>query len=452
MKKIVLYYIVSLLSASLLLAQEGITLNDAIEIVKSQNLEIKAATLDVEIAQKNTTVASGNNWGKLDFTQNIARSDDAGNVFGFKLTSREATFGDFGFDEFNPLNPNILEVAPDALNYPDARNYFQSKLSYQVPLYAGGKISSYTRVLESMERIKKLDREAMINTKIYETRKSFYDMALIEQATRHLQQISDNIATLEKTTQFMMDEGYAKEVDLLEVQSKKADVDRLLNQMHSNAKLLYHYLSFLLNQEVNHITTPRTSVKVPQYSKELVLSNNIDIKKATQGVQIRKDMRSVSDSGFLPEIGAFAEVQTSDDTFLGDANDHKSYTIGAQLKWNIFNGGIDNAKYEKSRVEEAKMKMQLDLAKKGVALQVAKISTEIESLDFEVNSLKKERELSKRIYHSYEERYKEQLASMSDVIIKQSQQIEKVLALLTVQNRRNERIFALEKILNGAQQ
>ena len=40
---------------------------------------------------------------------------------------------------------------------------------------------------------------------------------------------------------------------------------------------------------------------------------------------------------------------------------------------------------------------------------------------------------------------------MNDLIIKQSIQIEKILALLEVQNKRNERVFALEKLANGEQ-
>ena len=453
MKKILGLISVTLLANMSLYAQAPITLSEAIEIVKSQNLEIKAATLDVQSAHEDIIAVSGNNWGKLDFVQNVMRSDDAGNVFGFKLSSREASFGDFGFADFDFTLPQdqLLATQPTDLNYPEDRNYFQSKLTYQIPLYAGGKISGYTTILESMEAIKKLDREAMINAKVYETRKSFYDMALLYKTTTYLKTIFDNITTLEQTTQFMMDEGYAKEVDLLEVQSKKANVSRLLQQMQSNQTLLYHYLSFLLNQPVDNIIVPKEQVPMPKYSQELILTQNIDIQKATKGSIMRREMSDVSRSGYLPEIGAFGEIQTADDTFLGDANDHKSYTIGAQLKWNLFNGGIDNAKIEKARVEEVKMNTQLELAKKGITLQVAKISTEIKSLDFEINSLKKELKLSNRIYNSYEERYKEQLASMSDVIIKQSQQIEKVLALLTVENRRNERIFALEKILNGAQ-
>ena len=41
---------------------------------------------------------------------------------------------------------------------------------------------------------------------------------------------------------------------------------------------------------------------------------------------------------------------------------------------------------------------------------------------------------------------------MSDVIIKQSEQIEKILKLEEVRNKRNERIFALENISNGDKQ
>ncbi len=38
---------------------------------------------------------------------------------------------------------------------------------------------------------------------------------------------------------------------------------------------------------------------------------------------------------------------------------------------------------------------------------------------------------------------------MSDVIIKQSEQIQKILQLQQAKNKRNERILALEKLTNG---
>jgi len=429
----------------------SLTLDEAVEILQTQNLEIKAAKLDVDAAKSEADTVSGMNWGSLDFTQDFARSNDAGNVFGFKLSSREATFGDFGLSEFDPTNPDPsqLSIQPNDLNYPEVTNYFQSKLKYEIPLFTGFAISSYSEIMESMTKMKTLEKEQITNEKIYEIRKAYYDMALLNDSILNLEKIFENITTLENITSDMITEGYAKKVDLLEVKAKKGNVERLLLQMHSNEKLLYHYISFLLNKKIDSIEIPRSEITMPNYKDEDILKDNLDIKKAKTGLDIRENMLSVSQAAYYPTLGAFGEISTADDTFLGDASEHKAYTFGARLSWNLFNGGIDSAKIEKSRIEQMKMKSQVELARHGISLQLAKVRTEIESADDEIASLKKELTLADEIYKNYEGRYKEKLASMSDVIIKQSQQIEKILQLQVAKNARNEKIFALEKLANG---
>ncbi|MBD3797328.1 MAG: TolC family protein, partial [Campylobacterales bacterium] len=261
--------------------------------------------------------------------------------------------------------------------------------------------------------------------------------------------ILDNINALQNTTQTMIDVGYAKKVDLLEVKAKKGNVERLLVQMKANEELLYHYISFLLNQKIDNITVPSNEISEPYISDDTVLSKNLDIQKATTALEIKKTMVDANQAAYYPTVGAFAEFATADDTFLGDANDHKAYTVGARLTWNIFNGGIDNANVEKAKVEQLKMDSQVQLAKKGIALKLAKIRTEIKNVNQEISSLKQELELANAIYENYEARYKEKLVSMNDVVIKQSSQIEKILELLVAKNKRNEKIFELEKLANG---
>ncbi|MCD6433472.1 MAG: TolC family protein, partial [Sulfurimonas sp.] len=315
--------------------------------------------------------------------------------------------------------------------------------------FTGFQISSYSDIMESMTRMKTLEKTQVINQKIYEVRKSFYDMALLRDSTKHLKTILDNIETLENMTKNMIEVGYAKKVDLLEVKAKKGNVERLIVQMDSNQKLLYHYISFLLNRKVTTIQTPSSEVPMPLLSDEDILNSNLDIQRAQTGLEVRQSMIDVSKSSYYPMVGAFAQIATADDTFLGDANDHKAYTVGARLTWNIFNGGIDGAKVEKSRLDHLKTKTQVQLAKKGIALKIAKTRTEIETADAEIVSLKKELDLANAIYENYEGRYREKLSSMSDVIIKQSEQIQKILQLQMAKNKRNERIFALEKLANG---
>ena len=452
--------IISILSFALLLnandsTTNALSLNQALEMLKSQNLEIKAANFDVESAKTNVDVVSGMNWGNLTFTQDVARSNDAGNVFGFKLASREANFGDFGAREFMATQTptgfpdSAYTTPPHDLNYPGYRNLFQSKLKYEVPLFTGFAISSYEDIMKEMTKMKSLDKEKVIAEKRYELKKSYYNMALLDASIKNLDKILSNIDILENTTKTMIDVGYAKHVDLLEVKAKKGNVQRLLVQMHANKKLLYHYISFLLNQRVTAIIPPISDIAMPKLSDEEILKSNIDIQKATTGLEIKKSMLESSEAGYYPTVGAFGEVSTSDDTFLGDANDHKSYTVGARVTWNLFNGGIDSAKIEQSKIEKLKMQSQVALAKQGIALKLAKIRTEIESYDAEIASLEKELALANAIYDNYEGRYKEKLISMSDVIIKQSAQIEKIVQLQSVKNKRIEKIFALKKLANG---
>lgn len=425
---------------------DSISLSEAIEILKSQNLEIKAATFEESAAKNKIQTVSGMKWGKLEFIQDIAKSNDAGNVFGFKLTSREATFNDFGFAEFGRIP---MDEPIDGLNYPDARVFFQSKIKYELPIFTGFQITSYENIMKKMAYLKGLEKQKVVNEKIYELRKSFYDMALLEDSEKNLKVILKNITTLENMTNEMIIEGYAKKTDLLEVQAKKANVKRLISQMENNKKLLYHYLSFLLNKKISHIQLPQTHVTMCKSTDDEILNSNVDIQRAKTGLVIRKNMVDVSKSSFYPMVGAFAEIATADDTFLGDAKKHQAYTVGARLSWNIFNGGIDSAKVQEAKIEHLKTATQVELAKKGIALKIAKIRTEIEGYDDDIISLKKELDLTNEIYKNYELRYKEKLASMSDVIIKQSQQIEKILQLQQVQNKRNERVFALEKLSNG---
>ena len=86
----------------------------------------------------------------------------------------------------------------------------------------------------------KLDTIAIVNEKIYQLKKSFFDSYLLDTYLHNLNIINANMNKLENMAQSMIDEGYAKHVDLLEVQSKKANVTRMINQAHANKELAYH--------------------------------------------------------------------------------------------------------------------------------------------------------------------------------------------------------------------
>jgi len=462
--------VLSMMTLPLFSAVNKLTLNEAINIVKKDNLELKIARFTEQVKALEVKAAKGHKYGKLDAIVQGMRSNDAGNVFGFKLQSREASFGDFGFSEFMGAIGNgaqnsggdfgrfsqglaqsgdqILSIKPHDLNYPEARNHFQTKLSYMLPLYTGGKLTEYARIAKSLYKMSKYDTLKVLNEKVFQTKKAFYDISLVEHYIVNLSIIIRNIEKLESIVRNMKKEGYATNIDLLEVQARKAEVQSMYNQAKLNRDLAYQFLSFLLNREVRSIRRMNDIAPMPRVTKRELEKNNIDIQKALLGLQITKMSLNVQKANFLPTLGAFGEYGSADDVLWNDFFDKDAYTAGLQLKWNLFNGGIDKANLEKAKVQYLMVNDKVRLAKKGVLLKARKLKTEILSADADIQNYKRQWLYAKKVYENYRARYKEGLVSISDLLIKQSKELEVLLKLMTAKNKRNTKVFELEALIN----
>lgn len=435
--------LITLLAFRLCFGDDGLSLDDAIKKVKEHNSEIIIAKFDERIKALEHQASLGANYGSLELSQAALRSNDALNIFGYKLQSREATFADFGFKQFTGSN---YMLAPEDLNNPKDRNHFQTKIEYTIPLYTGGKLEQYGKITKALESMSTLDREALSLQKIYEIKKSFFAISLLDAYLYNLRIIASNTAKLEAKTAAMMEEGYVKKVDLLEIQSKQADVEHLIHQAEANRALLYYFVSFLVDEEITAIKGSYEEAQTFLSADDHVLSDNIEIKKAEKGVEISQMNIALQQSAFLPQVGAFANYGSSDDTYMNDFAKNDAYTVGLQLKWNLFNGGSDKNNLEKARVENLKASQQLVLAKKNIALHLKQLQTQIQNYEYEAKSLKKEVELAHLIYENYAGRYEQKLVSIHEVLMKQSEELTKVLRLKEVQNARNEKIFELQKL------
>jgi len=438
-----------LLNLPLLASVENLTLDTALSMLKENNLELKISRFNEQMKAYEAKAVEGQNYGKLDISLTGMRSNDAGNVFGFKLQSREATFGDFGFAEFDTSGAtNPLPVAPKALNYPDARNHFQTKISYMLPLYTGGKLREYGRITKAMQRMSQFDTQKLLNEKTFQTKKAFYDISLIQNYIYNLSKIIKNIRQLKDIIASMKNEGYAQEIDKLEVEARLFEAQSMYNQAKLNRDLAYQFLSFLLNTQVSSIKKVSEMAAMPVIHLDEIESTNIDIQKAKLGLEITQMAVGVEEANYLPTVGAFGEYGSADNSLWNEFTDKDAYTVGVQVKWNVFNGGVDAANLEKAKVNYLKVQNQVLLAKSGIKLKIKKLQTEILSKNADVKSYTKQLQFAKKVYENYRSRYKEGIVSITDVLIKQSKELEILLKLLTVKNERNTKIFELDSLIN----
>jgi outer membrane protein TolC len=443
---------------------KNLTLSQALDMLNKKNLELKISRFNAQMKAYEAKAAKGHHFGKIDASIMAMRSNDAGNVFGFKLQSREANFGDFGFDEFlTPLGQAIggasqgklpkdmsglLQVKPDTLNYPKPRNHYMTKVSYMLPLYTGGKLTEYGRISDALHKMSQFDTKKLMNEKVFQVKKTFYDISLVDNYIVNLSKIIKNIERLKTVVKSMRREGYAQEIDMLEVEARQAEAQSMYNQAKLNRDLAYQFLSFLLNIKVDSIKKVNDMAPMPYVDKNKIENNNIDIQKARLGLKITKMALNVEKSNFLPTVGAFAEYGSADNEFWNEFRDKDFYTVGIQLKWNLFNGGIDAANLERAKVNYMKVQDQVTLAKSGIVLKVKKLKTEILSANADIRSYKKQLKFARKVYENYSARYKEGIIPISDLLIKQSKELEVLLKLLAIKNKRNTKVFELNSILN----
>ncbi|MDD5405927.1 MAG: TolC family protein [Sulfurovaceae bacterium] len=428
----------------------NLELKEALAMLKEKNLEIKVAQFDAQMKQLESKLPMASRLGKIDATLGAMRSNDAGSVFGFKLQSREATFGDFGFSDFLSPPPdcasNILNCQPHDLNYPKARNHYLTKFTYSVPLFTGGKITQYSRIAHDMYEMSKIDKDKVVAQKVFETKKTFYDITLIENYINNLSKINNNISRLEDTVKEMTKEGFAIKTDLLEVQAHKAEAQSLLIQAKLNRDLAYQYLSFLLNNEVKSIKKIDEMAPLNMPTKDEIQNNSFDIQKALLGLQITENAVWIQRASFLPMIGGFAEYGSADNVIFNDFHNHDFYTIGLQASWNIFNGFADKINLEKAKLENLKTIDQVELAKSGTELKAKQLQTAALSAFEMTRSDEKSLAFASQVYENYLAKYKEGLSPVGDVLIKQSKELEALLKLLTDKNTYNAKVFELDSL------
>ncbi len=451
---------------------KNLTLSRALDMLEQNNLEVKVSKYEETMKFYDIATVKAKNYGTLDLTFAALRSNEAGNVFGFKMQSRDASFADFGFADFmgaigqgaqqsggdfgkfsqglSQNGSNILAIKPKDLNYPKARNHFVTKLTYKLPLYTGGMLTSYRKITEKMYNMSKLDTDKVLSLKKFQLKKTFYDVALVNNFIANLNRIERNIKKLERVVKEMKKEGYALETDYLEVDSRLAEVEAMANEARLNRELAYHFISFLINTDVSSIVTPKRAPVEPRVTKDVIEARSLDIAKAKLGLKISKEAIEVEKAKFKPQVGAFAEYGTADRKLVvHNIGEKDFYTIGVQAKWNLFNGGADIASLEKAKVRYLKVSTQVLLAKKGIWLKATKLKSEIRSLSSRVRSYSKQYKFARKVFLMYKEKYKEGITSITDLLIKQSKEIEMLMKLQKIRNDRNTKVLELQKLING---
>uniref|UniRef100_E6PNS4 Putative Integral outer membrane protein TolC,efflux pump component n=1 Tax=mine drainage metagenome TaxID=410659 RepID=E6PNS4_9ZZZZ len=343
----------------------------AIDMALRQNPDLLSAQAQIAQAQAGVSQAEGARLPKITATVGATRTNDALNAFGMKLSQRQATFNDFGANQFT--GPESLGVAPNNLNDPGWVNNFSTRLEAQLPLYTGGKLQGYRQQARAM-LLAAQSGDVAARQQIIARALQAYDGVYTARAFQGVAAKALEAAQSQvKTVDSLLKQGVVIKSDLLSAQVRLEDVKLQQEQagdMEAQAMDALHVaLGLPLTEKIE--LGPEVQVSLPAGSPDSwigqALENNPQIQALRQQIQAASGKVEVARSELYPQVGALARVDTADPSVGFSAH---SYTIGAQLTWNVFDGGVARQGVDQAVAQRMEMQAKLQSAENQLGMQI----------------------------------------------------------------------------------
>jgi outer membrane protein TolC len=351
---------------------ETLDFKQAVNRALVQNPDILAASAQVTQAAAAVRQASGSRLPKVTASLNLTRTDDALNAFGLKLSQRNAKFNDFGANEFT--GPSALGVAPHNLNHPDAVNNFNPRLELQLPLYTGGMIEGHGEQANATLRAAQ-HGDALARQRVTLDVLSAYEAVHTARAYVAVsRQARDAAESYVKTITNLLKGGVAVKSDLLSAQVHLEDIKVQQTQAENAVQQALDQLHLLLGMPLSaplEVAAP-VEVKplegsVKEYQDEAVQSNpglaalRNQIEASQAGIKVARSSK-------YPQLGLLARADWNDASLGLDAH---SYTVGGQLSWQLFDGGVTDSAVARAQAGRNELAARLQQAEGGISYQLA---------------------------------------------------------------------------------
>ncbi len=398
-----------------------------------ENKGLQAKKLSVEDAKLDVDIAKGYNYGSIVFNENISRTNNAGYVFGMKLSSREADFGAFGFNEFLsqmnglPNNTNeLLSTQPKDLNHPESRTNYETKLKYEVPLFTGFKLQN----AKKMAKLQILAKTAQYNYDEkalgLEVLQAYNGAVAAKEFIKASKKAKKATASFVEYAHELYKEGLVTQIDVKQAKVYDMGVDASIIESQNRYELALAYLRFLTTDEKisdvgNFHTIQNEMINIEQLQKK-AQEKREDFTAMKYNTQTMKAKVEMEKADYFPTIGAQIEYGYNDDQFNNIDSEHDYYMGAIGLSYNLFDGFITTSKKEKAKIEYKKTKYYYDYMKDGINLEVKKNLLTLRAKQKILKQKIKANNLSDEVLEQSQELYKNHLINMNNLLMQQANQ------------------------------
>lgn len=405
------------------LAAQTVEFTESVNQTLSQNPQRDVTAAQIDQAQAALEQAQLGRMPRFNLSLGVSYSNNPLNVFGMKLQQRNATFGDFGFRQFDPTSPNP-NLKPDDLNDPDPYTDVNTALEMQLPIWNGGRIAQFQQQAEAMLAAAQQGDVAvqqMLTYYVYEAYEGVHAarrfITVAEQALRAAQAYVN-------TTQNLVNQGIVVRSELLSAQANAAEISVLLEQAQNQEQMALDGLRMLMGlaPDAPLDVGARVALALPTEDLDSLLEqatlNNPQLQAKRRALLAQQAAVGVARADLYPQVNMMARSDWNDDRLGFSAH---SYTIGAVATWTFYDFGFTQRGVDQANAKLREEQAQLRSHELEVRMQVLQAWRQYQ------NELKKlaANEAAERFATEAQElvarRYETGIATMTEVLASQAQ-------------------------------
>ncbi len=409
-----------------------LSLEECLHIGLQQNLKLQASRLAIEKANYLAKAARADFFPKLRIEGTYRWLDNP-----VKIEIPEITI-------HTPMGPI---VSPPATVSEAAKNTGTLTTSLVQPLFTGGALTERYK-LASLDTVKEKNRYENAKQYLIESIKfAYYDLVkaykIHSLAGEYVKQLEAHL----KTAKAFLDENIIPLNDYLQSKVTLSNARLNLIKTRNNLKIAQSYLNLLMNRDINLPIQPETEFRIVvlpnplSYYQNLALHHRPDLKVATTRVQQAKSAIRLAKSSYFPHVTLSLNYRDLSDESL----EEDSASILVMANWSIFEWNkrkwqvdAQKARFEQALLVENSLRQQILHEVKTAYLNVSQSLKRIATIKDAVEQAKENLRINQL-------RYKEQVATSTDVIDAQTLLLKTEINLTVAKIDYLKALSALEK-------
>ena len=327
-----------LVVATPLLAQDSLSLRDAVRLALRENKAVAASSDGMRASESRIEQARSGRLPKVNYSESFVRSDNPVFVFSSLLTQHQ-----FGLDNFN--------IGP--LNRPDSINNFQSVLSVDQPIYDAGQTRN---ALKSATLSRQVSAEEQRRTEmqvISGVVRAYYGVVLAAESLKTADQALRSAQADLQRADSVRAAGMSTDVDVLSIRVHLAAVTEQRIQRAADLDYAKSGLNDALGlplDAAHTLTSSLNPLDLPELQLAALEKDASSTRPEARATHLAADLaRTQSESArsaLLPQVGFHAAFEADRQQFINKGGANWLASIG--LKWNLFNGNGDRARIQES--------------------------------------------------------------------------------------------------------